>query len=116
QVVLQGGDIYDKGGGKAFLFMYPPTAAVLLAPVSALGQIPLIVFLGLVNSAAWVASVLLSVYLATGKMFRQHPLLYLVPVACTAGYVWNIYLLGQVNLLLLACLLGAFACLRQRRD
>ena len=116
QVALSGGDIYDKGGGQTFQFMYPPTAAVLLAPVSAFGLIPLIVLLGLINSAAWIASVLLSVYLATGKMFRQHPLLYLIPAACTAAYVWNIYLLGQVNLLLLACMLGAFACLRLKRD
>lgn len=116
QITRQGGDIYEKGKGETFKFMYPPTAAVLLAPLTALGILPLIVILCLVNTASWVASVFLTVYLVTGKALRQHPLLYLVPTACTAPYVWDIYLLGQPNLLLLACMLGAFACLRQRRE
>src|SRR5205823_3130621 len=31
-------------------------------------------------------------------------------------YVWDIYLLGQPNIVLLACLLGCFACLRNKRE
>jgi hypothetical protein len=116
QAVLRGGDIYHKGPDGSFEFMYPPTAAVLLAPASALGQDPLIVVLDFINVAAWVASVLMGAYLITGQALRQHPLLYLVPTVCTAPYVWDIYLLGQVNLLLLALLLGAFVFLRLKRE
>lgn len=116
QVILHGGDIYTNGKGETFQFMYPPTAAVLLAPPSAPGLLPFIVILVLANSAAWVASVFLAVYLTTGTVLRQHPLLYLVPTACCAPYVWNIYALGQPNLLLLACMLGAFTCLQLRKE
>ncbi len=116
KIVLRGGDIYQKGADGYFQFMYPPTAAVLLAPVSALGQNPLIVVLDVINVVAWMGSVLMGVYLITGRAVRQHPLLYLVPTVCTAPYVWDIYLLGQVNLLLLALMLGAFVCLRLRRE
>src|SRR5574337_1267206 len=76
QITLHHGDIYTKGKGKTFQFMYPPTAAVLLAPLSALGLLPFIVILVLANSAAWVASVFLAVYLTTGTVLRQQPLLY----------------------------------------
>ncbi len=116
EIVLRGGDIYQKGADGLFQFMYPPTAAVLLAPVSALGRYPLIVVLDFINTAAWVGSVLMGIYLITGRALRQHPLLYLVPTVCTAPYVWDIYLLGQVNLLLLALMLGAFICLRHKRE
>lgn len=115
QIVLTGGDIYSKGG-QTFHFMYPPTAAILYAVVSIFGFLPMIVMLVLANSAAWIASVFLSVYLATGKVLRQHPLLYLVPTACCIPYVWDIYQLGQLNLLLLVCMLGAFVCLQRKRE
>ncbi len=115
QIVLSGEDIYIKGG-QTFQFMYPPTAAIFYALVSIFGFLPMIVILVLANSAAWIASVFLSVYLTTGKVLRQHPLLYLVPAACTIPYVWDIFQLGQLNLLLLVCMLGAFACLQRERE
>jgi hypothetical protein len=116
QIALHHGDIYRKSKGDTFQFMYPPTAAVCFAFLSALGLLPFIGILVLVNSAAWVASVLLSIYLTTGKALRQHSLLYLIPTACCAPYIWDIYLLGQPNLLLLACMLGAFACLQLKKE
>ncbi len=116
QIALHHGDIYQKGGDEMFHFMYPPPAAFCFALLSACGLLPFIGTLVLVNSAAWVASVLLSVYIATGKALRQHPLLYLIPTACCAPYVWDIYLLGQPNLLLLACMLGAFTCLHVKKE
>jgi Glycosyltransferase family 87 len=116
QTVLSGGDIYTKNPNGTFRFMYPPTAAVLLAPLSVLGQVPLVIVLVLVNTAAWIASVLLAVHLATGRALRQHLLLYLVPALVSIPYAWDTYLLGQPNLLLLACMLGAFVCLRRHCD
>src|SRR3989304_10633493 len=90
QIALHHGDICIKGGDEMFQFMYPPPAAVCLAFLSALGLLPFIVILVLANSAAWAASVLLSIYLTTGKALRQHPLLFLIPTACCAPYVWDI--------------------------
>lgn len=116
QIVLQGGDIYIQSDNKNFDFMYPPPAAVFFALLSVFGLLPFIVILGLINSISWVASILLSMYLITGKALRQHPFLYAAPAACCAPYVWDIYALGQPNLLLLACMLGAFACLQLRKE
>jgi hypothetical protein len=116
QTVLKGGDIYTPRGDGTFQFMYPPTAAVLFAIPSFLGELPLIIVLVLLYSVAWVASSLLSVFLATGTAARAQPILYLLPGLCSLPYVTENYLLGQPNLLLLAFLLGAFACLRRGRE
>jgi Glycosyltransferase family 87 len=116
QAVLDGGDIYAPRGDGTFQFMYPPTAAVLFAILSYLGELPLIIFLVILYSAAWIASLLLSVFLATGTAWRGHPLLYLIPGVCCVPYVVEIYLLGQPNLLLLALMLAAFVCLRSDRE
>ncbi len=114
QKILRGEELYPRG--QDFPFMYPPLAALLLAPLAIFGEVPFILVLALINSVAWAASLLLSVYLVTGRMFRQAPLLYLLPVLCTLPYSWDTYLLGQPNLLLLALMLGAFACLRKRHE
>ena len=54
--VRQGLDIYPQPeSGRLFPFMYPPSAAAMLAWVSMLGPIGSLVALLLVNSAAWVA-------------------------------------------------------------
>ena len=108
------GELYPKTG--EFPFMYPPFAAAVLAPLSGGGQLFLIIVLVAVNSAAWLAAVLLSVYLITGRALRQHPGLYFWPSLGCVAFVWSTYFLGQCNLLLLALMLGAFACLRLGRS
>ena len=116
QTVLEGGDIYAPRGDGTFQFMYPPTAAVLFAIPSQFGELPLIIVLVLLYSVAWVASSILSVFLATGSAARAQPILYLLPGVCSLPYVTENFLLGQPNLLLLAFMLGAFACLRSGRQ
>jgi hypothetical protein len=54
QAVLEGDDIYVVGGDGTFEFMYPPTAAVLFAILSYLGELPLIIVLDLLYSIAWI--------------------------------------------------------------
>jgi hypothetical protein len=112
QTVLDGGDIYAPRGDGTFQFMYPPTAAVLFALPSYFGELPLIVFLVVLYSIAWIVSLLLSFFLASGGAWRDHPLLYLIAAVCCLPYVAENFLLGQPNLLLLALMLAAFACLR----
>ncbi|MDR4507382.1 MAG: hypothetical protein MRJ65_03935 [Candidatus Brocadiaceae bacterium] len=67
QTVLDNGDIYTKRKDNMFAYMYPPMAAVLLAPLSALGALPFILVLTLITSFSWIGSVALSVYLIIGK-------------------------------------------------
>jgi hypothetical protein len=116
QIVLEGGDIYTPRDDGTFRFMYPPTAAVVFGIVSYFGELPLIVVLVLLYSAAWVGSMLLSLFLATGNAWRDHPLLYLIPGVCCLPYAAENFLLGQPNLLLLALMLEAFVCLRVGRQ
>ncbi|OQY97642.1 MAG: hypothetical protein B6D35_14515 [Candidatus Brocadia sp. UTAMX2] len=115
QSMLSGGDIYIKGG-ETFQFLYPPTAAVLYAFMSIFGFLPMIILFVMTNAALWIVSIFLSVYLTTGKIMMQHPLLYLVPTACCIPFVWDIFQLGQPNLWLLACMLGAFVCLQLKKE
>ncbi len=117
RTVLEGGDIYPRQMKKTnFEFLYPPAAAVFLAPFTVAGKFPFIVLCVVANSLCWVACVRLAVYLATGQAEGQHPLVYLAPIVGTAAYVCDTYLLGQPNLGLLVCMLGAFALLRARRE
>jgi len=115
RAVAQGSEIYPKDG-RIFPFMYPPSAAAMLAVASQVGTRPFVALLVVLNTASWVAAIVLSVYLATGKWGWQRSVLYLVPSIGVAAYIHDTYLLGQPNLGLLACMLGAFACLRARRS
>ncbi len=114
QHVLRGEQIYPERG-EHFRFMYPPSAALLLAPVSALGQLVLVVVLVLVNIAAWIASILLSVRLATGTWLRAPLLVYALPNLFISVYAWSNFHLAQPSLLLLALILGGFVALQQTR-
>ncbi|WP_422927634.1 glycosyltransferase 87 family protein [Singulisphaera sp. PoT] len=111
--VVEGKDIYPKDH-RPFPFMYPPSCAAMLAMATFAGEVPFVFGLIVLNTAAWLTCILLSVYLATGHAWRQHPLLYLVPSLCVIPFVSDMYLLGQPNLFLLALMLGALACLRLR--
>ncbi len=114
RAVSQGTEIYPKDG-RVFPFMYPPSAAAMLAIVSQAGPRLFVLALVVLNSLAWVAAIVLSTSLATGKWGWQRPLLYLVPSLAVVAYIHDTYLLGQPNLGLLACMLGGFACLNARK-
>jgi alpha-1,2-mannosyltransferase len=114
--VRQGLDIYPRPEtGRLFPFMYPPSAAAMLACMSLLGSIGSLLALLLVNSAAWLICIWLSVWLAAGPRARRHPLVVIAPSFGVIVLVYNVYLLGQPNLILLALLLGSFTCLRLGR-
>jgi hypothetical protein len=112
--ILTGEALYPKRNQK-FPFMYPPACAVFLAPVSLLGPTGLVVALVVVNAAAWLASILLAVRLATGEWKRQHLLVYVIPSLVIVVYAWSNFHLGQPSLVLLALMLGAFVALQARR-
>jgi len=114
RAVAQGLPIYPKDG-RVFPFMYPPSASAMLAILSRLGSFGFLLTLLALNSVAWVASIFLSLTLVSGRISRHRPLVYIVPSLGVAAYIHDVYLLGQPNLGLLACMLGAFACLGTRR-
>ena len=116
RAVSRGIDIYPRDG-RVFPFMYPPSAAAMLAVASWAGPRGFVAFLVVLNTISWVASIVLSVRLATGRWgWSRSLLLYLVPSLGVVVYVHDVYLLGQPNLGLLACMLGAFVCLDARRS
>ncbi len=112
--VRRGFDIYPRPETKRlFPFMYPPSAAAMLGVASYLGSVGSLLLLVAISSASWVASIVLSAWLVKRPGERVHPLLSIIPSLGVIVLVHNIYLLGQPNLLLLALLLGSFACLRR---
>ena len=115
QHVLRGESIYPPTKRK-FPFMYPPASALFLAPLSLLGKPGVVVVLVLVNAAAWIASIVLSVRLATGEWKRQHLLVYAIPNVVIAVYAWSNFHLGQPSLVLLALILGGFVLLQENRQ
>ncbi|HWO43306.1 MAG TPA: glycosyltransferase family 87 protein [Candidatus Eisenbacteria bacterium] len=115
QAVLEDGDLYAPRGDGTFRFMYPPSAAVFFAFPSYFGKLELIVVLALLYSAAWLASMRLSLSLATGGGARDHPLICLIAGVCCFPYAVENALLGQPNLLLLALMLAAYAGLQAQR-
>ena len=113
----QGLDVYPRPEtGRLFPFMYPPSAAAMLGMLSPLGPAGMLIALVAVTSASWIACILLSAWLAAGPGGRRHPLVVIVPTLSVIVLIHNIYLLGQPNLMLLALVLGAFACLRLGRE
>jgi hypothetical protein len=117
--VLAGQSLYsprELAGTRAFEFMYPPAAAVFLAPLTAFGKFPFLIFLDVLNSLSWIASLYLSVRLCGRDGVRPPITAYVLPALCTLSYVYDAYLLGQPNLMLLACFLAAFNALRGKRD
>jgi hypothetical protein len=116
QDMLHGRELYTVKPGQQIDFIYPPPAAWMLAPTTVAGVRCMTVILTLANSLAWGISILLCAYLATGAAFGRSPWIYLIPAALTVPYVWETYILGQPNLLLLACLLAAFVALRQKKQ
>jgi hypothetical protein len=117
RAVREGLDIYPRPEtGRLFPFMYPPSAAAMLGLVTLLGPMGTLIALVLATSASWLASIGLSVWLAAGSGSRRHPLVLIVPSLSVIVLIHNTYLLGQPNLLLLALVLGAFACLRLGRE
>lgn len=116
RIVLDGGEIYPTEPGRLFPFMYPPSCASMLAVGSLVGEKAFVIGLVLINSASWLACILLSVYLVSGRPLTKNPWVYIVPTAAVLPFIHDTYLLGQPSLLLLALMLGAFVGLRHKWD
>lgn len=115
RVVRAGEPLYRAGPSGEVQYMYPPTAAVLFfAPLTLLGPVAFVVVLVAGTALSWAGCVYLSIRAATGR-WRGHPhWYYLLTVVMGGLYVYDLFLLGQVNLFLLFLVLLAMELLRRR--
>ncbi len=114
QQVLQGKDLYPSDPNEQFGFIYPPLSAMLLAAPSWFGKIPLYVCLSFFNAAAWWITAQLS-HAMTGAGRTPSQWLVLLSGVATIGFVFDMFDLGQPNLILLAMVLYGFWLLQHER-
>jgi Glycosyltransferase family 87 len=112
--VLQGKDLYPSNPAEYFEFIYPPLSAILLAIPSYFGKIPLYVFLSVVNAIAWWMTGLFSNAM-TGSGKTPSPWLFALPGFVTVSFVFDMFDLGQPNLVLLVMMLFGFWLLQHER-
>jgi hypothetical protein len=109
--VLLGRDLYPWD--HFFDYIYPPLPAILLAIPSYFGKIPLYACLAALNAAAWWLTGQLSNAM-TGSGQVPGPWLFALPGFVTVSFVFDMFDLGQPNLVLLAIMLYGFWLLRRR--
>ncbi|MCE0484764.1 MAG: DUF2029 domain-containing protein [Methylacidiphilales bacterium] len=98
-----------------FNFFYPPAIAPLFyAPLSFGGPLFMVVVLCLLSGLGYLVSLLLGLYLATGKIGGHPAVLYIVPWLIGLPFAWDIYFLGQLNMTLLAVMLWGFLALQEK--
>ena len=114
QQVLQGRDLYPSDPRAYFEFIYPPLPAVLLAVPSFFGKIPLYLCLSFVNVVAWWMTAQFS-HAMTGSGRKPGVWLEALPGIVTVTFVFDMFDLGQPNLMLLAMMLYGFWLLRLER-
>ena len=114
QQVLQGRDLYPSDPNAYFEFIYPPLPAVLLAIPSYFGKIPLYLCLSALNAAAWWMTAQFSNAM-TGSGRIPGPWLAALPGFATVTFVFDMFDLGQPNLVLLAMMLFGFWLLQHGR-
>jgi hypothetical protein len=112
-----GAPLYEAKLNGETKYQYPPTMAVLVyAPLSALGPTAFVTILAIGTAIAWAAAAAMALVLTTGR-WRGHPRwVYVVPAFAVGTYLWDLQLLGQVNMVLLALVLGAFLLARHQRS
>jgi glycosyl transferase family 87 len=114
QQVLQGGDLYPHDSHTTFAFLYPPAAAILLAIPAWFGKIPLYLALSLLNAVAWWMTAQLSNAM-TGDGKAAGPWLAALPSIAMISFTFDMFDLGQPNLVLLAMMLWGFWLLQHDR-
>ena len=113
QQVLHGLNLY-RTDGQPFDFIYPPLSAMLLAIPAWFGKIPLYLCLCAMNVIAWWVTILY-VNAMTGSGRTPGMWLFALPGFVTITWVFDMFDLGQPNLVLLALMLYGFWSMQHRR-
>ncbi len=113
--VLSGGDLYVPDENGTFGFLYPPLAALLMAPLSLFGRAFSILCIVLVNLASWWAAIALSDRLS-GEKGPKAWWVVALPSALCMPLIFDTFNLGQPNLMLLALMMAGFALLQSERQ
>jgi hypothetical protein len=111
--VLHGLNLY-RTDGQPFDFIYPPLSAVLLAIPAWFGKIPLYLCLCLMNVIAWWLTILYANAM-TGSGRTPGMWLFALPGFVTITWVFDMFDLGQPNLVLLALMLYGFWSMQHQR-
>jgi hypothetical protein len=114
QQVLQGKELYPSDPHSYFEFIYPPLPAVLLAIPAWFGKVALYTCLSLLNVVAWWVTAQLS-HAMTGSGRVPGQWLYFFSGLVTIGFVFDMFDLGQPNLVLLALMMYGFWSIQQQR-
>lgn len=114
QQVLHGAPLYPSDIHHQFEFIYPPLSAIMLAIPSWFGKIALYTVLSVLNAAAWWYTGVLS-NVMTGSDRRAGPWLEALPAFVTVTFTFDMFDLGQPNLVLLAMMLWGFWNLQHQR-
>ena len=114
RAVLQGGSLY-RAGPQGFGFLYPPFAAVLLAPFSLFGRAFSIACISAVNVASWWTASKLSEAM-TGLPGRKAWWVMVLPSTLLFIQIYDMFDLGQPNLMLLAIMLAGLFFLDRKRE
>jgi hypothetical protein len=114
QQVLHGGDLYPGNASEPFPFIYPPPPAILLAIPSWFGKVALYLGLSILNAVAWWLTAQFSNAM-TGSGRTPGPWLFALPGFVTVTFVFDMFDLGQPNLVLLAMMLYGFWSLQHQR-
>lgn len=114
-VVRNNGPLYEAGANGEILYMYPPTFALILAPITYLGPIGFVIVFTLATAIAWALSFRLAMSLATGQSTSPSRWYEWLVLISTGPYVYDLFLLGQINLVLLLLVLYAARCLQRNR-
>jgi Glycosyltransferase family 87 len=114
QQVLHGGSLYPSDPNGYFDFLYPPLSAILLAIPSYFGKLLLYVCLSILNAGAWWMTAQLSNAMS-GSERSPPPWLAALPAIVTVTFVFDMFDLGQPNLILLAMMLFGFWLLQHDR-
>jgi hypothetical protein len=113
QQVWHGARLYPTDD-RAFEFIYPPLSAVLLAIPAWFGKIPLYLLLCLMNVIAWWVTLLLTNAM-TGSGRTPGMWLFALPGFATITFVFDMFDLGQPNLVLLALMLYGFWSMQHQK-
>jgi hypothetical protein len=113
QQVLHGARLYPVDS-RYFEFIYPPLSAVLLAIPAWFGKVPLYLCLCLLNVIAWWVTILYANAM-TGSGRTAGMWLYALPGFATVTFVFDMFDLGQPNLVLLALMLYGFWSMQHQK-